>query len=91
MRISQFLGLQNSDNDPTVLYDAYHIDHMIWNVVCCKLLFIYEPNDGTILRNKKIESIVSGTQVNFDIGMQPYTVTQYGQSSTDFFRLTLNN
>jgi len=29
----------------------------------------------------------SGTQVNFDKSMQPYKTWQYGQSSTDLFRL----
>ena len=56
--------------------------HIIW----LALKICNEPNDGTILRKRNIEMIVSGTHVNFDIGMQPYTVTQYGQSSTVRFR-----
>ena len=55
---------------------------MIW----LALKICNEPNDGTILRKRNIEMIVSDTHVNFDIGMQPYTVTQYGQSSTVRFR-----
>ena len=46
---------------------------MIWPI---KDLNLNEPNDGTILRKRNIEMILSGTHVNFDIGMQPYTVTQ---------------
>ena len=56
--------------------------HMIW----LALKIFNKPNDGTILRKRNIEMILSGTHVNFDIGMQPYTVTQYGQSSTVRFR-----
>ena len=49
--------------------------------------FINLPKDGTILRKSKTDIIFSGTQVNFDKSMQPYKTWQYGQSSTDLFRL----
>ena len=44
------------------------------------------PKEGTILKNSMTVTNDSGNQLNFDIGMQPYNVTQYGQSSTVFLR-----